>query len=180
MTDEQFKELIDVLRGSAWTSLWPILLTFLLGLLASVITNYLSKKIKKCNDKKELPKKIDAIITLTDEVKILMSNDIDLHNMLIDFGNDSDSLAEGILNDIEVIDFEFNKVYEHLISNKHTLRATLTIKRQINILKEVVSDIILDPQKVHGIQDSDKEFINNNLEILRESLYKTHDKLQKK
>ena len=77
MTDEQFQQLIDVLGGSTWSSLWPILLTFVLGLGASVITNYLSKKIKKCNDKKELPKKIDAMITLTDEVKILMSNDID-------------------------------------------------------------------------------------------------------
>ena len=180
MTDEQFQQLIDVLGGSTWSSLWPILLTFALGLGASVITNYLSKEIKKCNDKKELPKKIDAIITLTDEVKILMSNDIDLHNMLIDFGNDSDSLAEGILNDIEVIDFEFNKVYDYLVSNNDTLRETLTIKRQINILKKVVPDVILNPHKVHGIQDSDKDFIINNLELLQMSLNEIYGNLKKK
>ncbi|RPA65033.1 hypothetical protein EF384_01075 [Aerococcus agrisoli] len=177
MTDEQFKELIDVLRGSTWSRLWPILLTFALGLCASGITSYLSKKIRKCNERKELPNKIKTIIKISEEVKDIMSKDIDLHNTTIVLGSDADSLADGVLNDIEIIDLEFNKVYEYLISNRNTLRATLMIKRQINILKKVVPSVLLDPQKVHGIQDSDKKFITNSLELLQESLYKTYDTL---
>lgn len=46
MTDEQFKELICVLKGSTWSNLWPILLTFALGLFTSFITNFfINRKI---------------------------------------------------------------------------------------------------------------------------------------
>ena len=180
MTVVQFQRLIDFLEGATWSSLWPILLTFALGLGASVITNYLSEEIRKCNERKELPNKIKTIINITDEVKKRMSNEIDEHNTVLAFGSDVDNLADDILNDIEIINLEFNKIYDYLISNNDTLSKTLTIKRQINILKKVVPDVILNPRKVHGIQDSDKDFIINNLELLRESLNETYDKLKKK
>lgn len=180
MTDEQFQQLIDVLRGSAWSSLWPILLTFSLGLLASVITNYLTRKIRKCNERKGLPGKIKTMINITDEVKKSMTHEIGLHNAALAFGTDVDNLADDILNDIEIIDLEFKKVHDYLISNNNTLRETLTIKRQINILKKLVPSVILNPHKVHGIQDSDKDSIINNLELLRKSFNETYEKLKKK
>lgn len=180
MTDEQFKELICVLKGSTWSSLWPILLTFMLGLFASVLTDFLSKKINRHGERKRLPNKVKTIINITDEVKKSITHEIGLHNAALAFGTDVDNLADDILNDIEIIDLEFKKVYDYLISNDNTLRETLTIKRQINILKKVVPDVILNPHKVHGIQDSDKDSIINNLELLRESLNETYDKLQKK
>ncbi|HJH01846.1 MAG TPA: hypothetical protein K8W25_06270 [Aerococcus urinaeequi] len=179
MTDEQFQRLIDVLEGSSWAALWPILLTFFFGLLASVITDYLIRKIRECNERKELPNKIKTIVNITDEVKDNISLNIDLHDITRDLGSNAESLVDGILNDIEMIDLEFNKVYEYLISNSDTLRFTLTIKRQINILKNVVSDVILDPMKIHGISGNDKKTIINSLKMLQKSLEKTYDTLKK-
>lgn len=180
MTDQQFKQLIEVLEGSSWAALWPILLTFFFGLLASVITDYLSREIRKCNERKELPNKIKTIINITEEVKKSMSKEIGVHNAALPFGIDVDNLADDILNDIEIINLEFNKVYDYLVSNNDTLRETLTIKRQINILKKVISEVILDPKKIHGILGDDEKDIFNSLETLQKSLKKTYGILNKK